>query len=91
MLGRGCRQGEPLLPYPFRFCAEILGNMVRHENNIKGISIIERELRIPQFADDIARQLDGSEASLRTTLNLLDQFATFSVLSQISIKLKPSG
>ena len=29
-LERGCRQGDPILPYMLILCMEILGKMVRH-------------------------------------------------------------
>jgi hypothetical protein len=35
---RGCRQGNPVSPYTFLLCAEILGILVRHNKDIKGIT-----------------------------------------------------
>ena len=40
----------------------------------------EQEHKLSQYADDTSLILDGSEISLRTTLNLLDQFSKFSGL-----------
>ena len=38
-LKRGCRQGDPVSPYIFILCAEILGKMLRTHENVKGINL----------------------------------------------------
>ena len=75
-LRRGCRQGDPISPYLFILCAEILGKMVRENNDIKGIFINGKEYKLSQYADDTQLILDGSEKSLKVALNLLKQFYT---------------
>ena len=64
-LRRGCRQGDPISPYLFILCAEILGKMVRKNKEIKGISINGKEYKLSQYADDTHLILDGTEKSLK--------------------------
>ena len=77
---RGCRQGDPLSPYIFIICAEILTKRIQNNKNIKGISINGTEHILSQFADDTSIILDGSEQSLKSTLDELSLFANMSGL-----------
>ena len=79
-LGRGVRQGCPLSSYLFVFCAEILAETIRKNENIKGITINEQEIKISQYADDTALILDGSTVSFTTSLQILDLFKEISGL-----------
>ena len=79
-LKRGCRQGDPVSPYIFILCAEILGKMLRINENVKGININRKELLLSQYADDTQIFLDGSEQSLREALSILDRFYAISGL-----------
>jgi hypothetical protein len=80
-ISRGCRQGDPLSPYLFLLCVEILGIMIRKETNIKGIKIGNTEYKLFQYADDTGIILDGTEQSLRNVIHLLDQYAKYSGLT----------
>ena len=79
-LKRGCRQGDPVSPYVFILCAEILGKMLRKNKNVKGISINRKEFLLSQYADDTQIFLDGTEKSLQETLRVLDNFYVISGL-----------
>ena len=71
-LERSCRQGDPLSPYIFILCAEILAIIIQNSNNINGIRIDGEQYLISQYADDTSFILDGSPESLYNTLSVLD-------------------
>ena len=51
-LQRGCRQGDPISPYIFILCVEVLGKMIKNDKEVRGIRINETELKLSQYADD---------------------------------------
>ena len=77
---RGCRQGDPLSPYIFLLCAEILAIKIRKNKKIKGITINDNENKISQLADDTSIILDGSKESLMETIKVLGNFSEISGL-----------
>ena len=79
-LRRGCRQGDPISPYLFILCAEILGKMIRKNNDIKGISINGKEFKLSQYADDTQLILDGTEKSLKAAMGSLKLYYIMSGL-----------
>ena len=77
---RDCRQGDPVSPYIFNLCVEIMGMMIRQNKNIRGIRIGGEEICLLQYADDTVIFLDGTEKSLKSALDLLFQFSKYSGL-----------
>lgn len=77
---RGCRQGDPLSPYLFLLCAEILSILLKRNKDVKGITIDETEYLISQYADDTSLILDGSSRSLDASLRVLQLYADISGL-----------
>ena len=80
-INRGVRQGDPLSPYLFLLCAEILACTLRENMNIKGLKIENKEAFLSQFADDTAIYLDGSKESFEACIENLSQFAQISGLT----------
>ena len=50
---REVRQGDPLSALLYILVAEVLGNQIRSNQNIKGVSINGTEEKLFQYADDI--------------------------------------
>ena len=81
-IGRGCRQGDPISPYLFLLCVEIMGILIRKKpQKIKGITICNKEYKLFQYADDTGIFMNGTENSLKNALVLLDQFSKYSGLT----------
>ena len=79
-LHRGCRQGDPISPYLYLICAEILSLMIRLNTNIKGITLRDKDVLLSLFADDTTLYLDGSEESFTESIKMLDIFSKISGL-----------
>ena len=85
---RGCRQGDPISPYIFLVCSEILAHMIRQNDEIKGFSILRKDIKISQYADDTSLFLDGSKNSFETCVHTVLEYAKFSGLAMNFQKTK---
>jgi hypothetical protein len=79
-LSRGVRQIYQISPYLFLLCAEIVGIAIRQSKDIKGFCFKRKEIKLSQYADDTHILLDGSEKSVRNTVNLLNNLTKISRL-----------
>ena len=77
---RGCKQGDPIAPYLFLLCAQVLYEMIQSNKIVKAIKIGQENIKISQFADDTTIFMDGSESSLQQILNILEVFGSLSGL-----------
>ena len=80
----GCRQGDPIAPYIFLICIQVLISMIKENKDIKGITINDSEHKLSFYADDGLVLLDGQEKSLRS---LLDTLNTFYKISGLAINI----
>ena len=71
---RDCRQGDPISPYLFILCVEILGIMIRENKHIKGIFVINVEHKLSQYADVTEFLLAGNRESCETCITVIDHF-----------------
>ena len=74
VLGRGCRQGDPLSPYLFILAIEPLAMDIKNNKSIQGVKVDKEDLKIGQYADDTFLLLDGSENSLREAIATFQKF-----------------
>ena len=90
-LSRGVRQGCPLSPYLFILCAEILGNAIRNDSNVKGVKLKNRNaesiLKMSQYADDTIF-LENHQESIRNVIDLIKKFYLISGLKMNTSKTK---
>ena len=79
-IGRSCRQGDPISPYLFIICVEILALKIRNDNKVRGFKLGNFVQKLDFYADDLTAYLDGSESSLRQILQILEEFKGISGL-----------
>ena len=48
LLSRGCRQGDPISPYIFVVCAEVLSHVLRECTEVKGLQVHDTEMLTSQ-------------------------------------------
>ena len=70
---RGVRQGDPLSAHLSITALKLLLNSIRHDNNIKGIMVENREVKLRAFAGDFTTFLQDIQSFERLFITL-DRF-----------------
>ena len=79
-LARGCRQGDPVSPYIFVLCAEILSHVLRESREVKGLIVYNKEFKVSQYADDTTLLLKPDYNTVVEVLRILKWFKNISGL-----------
>ena len=80
-LSRGVRQGDLLSPYLFILALEILAIKIRNDNNIQGIRIGEKIVKLTLFADDMTCFIKDN----RSYTILFDTLRVFGAFSGLKV------
>ena len=72
-LKNGVRQGCPLSAYLFIICVELLAINIRYNNEIIGIKVGNRDIKISQLADDTTAFIQNTK-SMHIIFQTLDTF-----------------
>ena len=74
---RGVRRGDPLSPYLFILGIELLASAIRENEQINGISILDKILKIVLYADDITIAVSDKK-SAKIALKIIRNFKIIS-------------
>ena len=74
-LRSGTRQGCPLSPLLLNIVLEVLATAIREEQEIKGIQIGKKEVKLSLFVDDMILYTENPSNTIRKLLELITEFS----------------
>lgn len=86
-ISKGTRQGCPLSPLLFILSMEVLNNIIRAEQNIKGLNIRDQEYKLLAFTDDLAVVLEEPEDNFHHLRKILKEYEEVAGM-QMNLKKK---
>ena len=85
VIGRGCRQGDPIASYLFILSIKILAHRLRNDPNIAGFSFGDHSHLLEIYADDMSIFLEPNAQNIRAVVQILEKFFQISGL-KISVR-----
>ena len=76
---RGVRQGDPLSPYLFIIGIELLASAIRENDQIRGISVVNKIIKTVLYADDITVAVNDKH-SAKILFEIIEKFKKLSGL-----------
>ena len=83
-LEKGARQGDPVSPYLFILCLEILFMLIKNNKNIKGINMVGNTFLYTAYADDSTILLKDKN-SFKEVLSTINYFSSFTHLPKYEV------
>ena len=71
----GSRKGFPLSPLLFNIVLNVLATAVKQQEEIKGIQIGNREVKLLLFTDDMILYINSPKNSTKEVLELINEFS----------------
>ncbi|CAI5767565.1 Hypothetical predicted protein [Podarcis lilfordi] len=71
---KGTRQGCPISPLLFILVLEVLLNMIRGDQLVKGVQVGAKQYKLRAFADDLVLTLQQPDTSTKRVLELIEIF-----------------